>query len=768
MMLRLGAFQHISLIGLLAVIAFTLVFAANQFRSVERFVVTTDLKALSPEFASDAGMQLAINTLSTDIENRFLLMASAVNAADAKAAAAHMAENLSQLSGVTAQPGGDTQKILQALSSSRFHLLTASQRQFLQDTPDNEIVEQATRKLYQFGSISPLLPLNEDPLGMFSGYVTESLGSLSRQSANGARARVPVYVKFAGGTLESGTQKQISSVLGGLMESSRQRYPQVEWFRSGVFFFANEAATDSRADVQRIGLVSLIGVITVLLITFYSLRPLVLPALSIAIGVGFALAATHSLMGSIHILTIVFGASLIGIVIDYSLHYFYHAAASDGAPRDRQALHSAMLLSLLSSLIGYAALAFSSLYALRQVALFSCLGLAAAWFCVMGLAPWLTGKRIAVSQKVLPPVVAGLTAVLRQVSGNRYFILGMVGIALLAVSLTGLRGNDSPYAFFNPSAQLVAEELEVAKGVGGFEPGRYFIVRSKQVETLYQKLDQLTATTTPELLTGIQRWLDSPGTQMANYQLQARLYRSAGPAEKVMQNIGLPASEFQNLQQAFVDAKNSVLTPVNFMQQSGEFLPALYQQQQDMHYAYVLLKKRADVGQAIALANTDDRITYIDTASASADVLKSQRRSAQNLLIAAFALIALVLVARSRRFSTMTMLVVPAVSILLTIAAVSAWGGGLTLFHTMALFLVLGLGMDYVIFVEEMRSRADTVRQAVFLSAITSLLSFGLLAWSSIPVVQAFGLTVLIGNSFNLIGSMVYSLSTSQSGEFPG
>ena len=58
-----------------------------------------------------------------------------------------------------------------------------------------------------------------------------------------------------------------------------------------------------------------------------------------------------------------------------------------------------------------------------------------------------------------------------------------------------------------------------------------------------------------------------------------------------------------------------------------------------------------------------------------------------------------------------------------------------------------------------MHAYQDTTLQAIFLSALTSLLSFGLLGLSAIPVVAAFGITLLIGNSFNLLGAIVYSRS---------
>ena len=75
----------------------------------------------------------------------------------------------------------------------------------------------------------------------------------------------------------------------------------------------------------------------------------------------------------------------------------------------------------------------------------------------------------------------------------------------------------------------------------------------------------------------------------------------------------------------------------------------------------------------------------------------------------------------------------------------------------MAMFLVLGLGMDYVIFVSELSEDRVETTVAILLSATTSLLSFGLLSLSSLPFVSAFGLTVLLGNAFNLAGAIIFS-----------
>ena len=77
-----------------------------------------------------------------------------------------------------------------------------------------------------------------------------------------------------------------------------------------------------------------------------------------------------------------------------------------------------------------------------------------------------------------------------------------------------------------------------------------------------------------------------------------------------------------------------------------------------------------------------------------------------------------------------------------------------TLFHVMAMFLVVGLGVDYQVFVAEMSGKEDSrhFANALMLSAATSSLSFGLLSLSVLPAVSAFGTTVMLGVWGNLIG----------------
>src|SRR5690606_23852212 len=85
--------------------------------------------------------------------------------------------------------------------------------------------------------------------------------------------------------------------------------------------------------VATIGLGSLAAVLLLVWLAFRSLRPIGLVALSLAVGVGAGVAATDWAFGSVHLLTLVFGASLVGVAEDYGIHYFASRQQSGAAPR---------------------------------------------------------------------------------------------------------------------------------------------------------------------------------------------------------------------------------------------------------------------------------------------------------------------------------------------------------------------------------------------------------------------------------------------------
>jgi predicted exporter len=146
-----------------------------------------------------------------------------------------------------------------------------------------------------------------------------------------------------------------------------------------------------------------------------------------------------------------------------------------------------------------------------------------------------------------------------------------------------------------------------------------------------------------------------------------------------------------------------------------------------------------------AAAEGLDQVMFVDKAG-SVTRLFAQYRKGFSYGIAAAALVVLLVLAWRYGWAGGAAVLLPTLLGIGAALAVAGYAGlPLTLFSIMALMLVLGVGVNYSIFLIEGRARSGTTFVAVTLSAATTILSFGLLAFSSTPALARFGSTLLAG-----------------------
>ena len=114
------------------------------------------------------------------------------------------------------------------------------------------------------------------------------------------------------------------------------------------------------------------------------------------------------------------------------------------------------------------------------------------------------------------------------------------------------------------------------------------------------------------------------------------------------------------------------------------------------------------------------------------------------LLGLALLVIAALLTKRYGWKHTVYILIPSLIACLAGLAAASAVGSTLNLFNLLALILIIGIGIDYTLFFAE-KARSQSTLLAITLSALTTLLSFGLLSLSQTHAIHSFGITVLSG-----------------------
>lgn len=734
--------------------------------------IDTNLGDLNPDNSADEGMKFAIDSLAKDISRRFIVVVKGSGNQQVESTAQTLADEINALENLTVLATDTTSETyLSVLKPYQFNLLTAGQRKNLSSASIKELAEQAQHKLYQLGDGIRLVPFEQDPLGWYSDYLLAQLDRFNTENTalneedDPAASKAEYFESFTVAINNGPGSMDQQAALYQAINNIRQQITDahaVEVLYSGMFFFAVDSAQSAKSDIQLIAVGSIVGVIVLMLLVFRSLLPLTLSLISIAVGVGFGILASTLVFGAIHIFTIVFGASLIGIVVDYSLHYFYHFLAKDEHEiateknADHSALFRAMLLSVITSLVGYGALAISDLVLLQKIALFSCSGLLMAWLSVIVLGPLVTRRPIVARQRLLMSVIAFLHTVF----ARKPRVLMAVGVLFACVGtgyllISTVQTNDDPRRFFHVSTRLLSQEQEVARLTQVYEPGRYFIVKGQSEQDVYQSLEALYSKL-GELrhqVTSVLDWLPSRQMQQQNYQSQHKLYKDDGVLDTFYTNLGVGTGQSVAIKTAYKQAANQYLD-FNQLMASLPSIPPLWVEYNDTIYSFILIKKGSDLAALEASGKGVEGIQYMNSLGSAMDALKAQRETGSELLIVAYLLIAFLLVFYYRQLSAVLMLLIPITACVITLTVLAAIGQPITIFNIMALFLVLGLGMDYIIFAKEMTDTQAVTQQAILLSAVTSLLSFGLLAFSSMPIVQAFGSTILIGNSINFIAAI--------------
>ncbi len=727
--------------------------------------VATDLRSISPKVIDDPKVERAIADISRHIEQQFYLVLKSSDLDQLEEAKFFLEDYLDEQPPLRFQTQNtNSEQLLDIFRQYRFHLLSNEQMSQLQNTSTEDLLQEAQRRLYSPAAGATLLPLTDDPFGFANDYILQAIDSGDAQEVLSAEFKgvmnyyAPFSFTLLTGAQDFNRQADIIAEINELEATLRGDFPEVAVLRSGIVFFSAEAAGSARADITLISTGSTLGILLLLLGCFRSLRSVLLPLISIAIGVGAAFVWCQLIFREIHIFTIVFGASLVGVVIDYALHYAYYTGKHARQPLGP--LHKALALSLLTSVIGYSALSFSGLPVLQQVAVFSCLGLISAWLAVVCLGHFLLPREPKIYDGVLLTVVHRVLAFACRCHKPSVAILFL---GILAASAWHYQQNarfgDNPRAFFEADPSLLAQEQELRGLLSPFEPATYLVIGGDSTDSIYQTLEVLFKQhpETEDTLFGIHRFIPSPEQQQQAYESYRPLYGEEGLAAQFFNLIEVEPTFTASIKQDYLDAANHALDPTRVFSSSEEkiSLPPLWSQQDQQRYAFFLLTSSQHNAALENFSSQTDKVFFIDTVSRSSESLTQLRESANLLLFTAFALISVLLLLRYRSWGRLGIMLAPISAVVLTLGLLTTLNIPINLFHTMALFLVLGLGMDYVIFVSDLAEQPRDTFSAVALSAITSLLAFGLLSLSSLPVVNAFGLTVLIGNSINVLGAAV-------------
>jgi predicted exporter len=181
---------------------------------------------------------------------------------------------------------------------------------------------------------------------------------------------------------------------------------------------------------------------------------------------------------------------LIGVAQDYGIYFFCKRLGANDELDSWRLLRQilpALILTLVTTLIGYFSLVLTPFPGLRQMALFSAVGLIFAWFTVVFWFPTLVRASSLKNRAAAERYGRSLTRWPRFAKNRR-----SLGTALAFAGLAGFGGSrltvqDDIRSLQNPPKPLLDDQLKLGKILDLASPVQFFLLRGANAEVLLQR-----------------------------------------------------------------------------------------------------------------------------------------------------------------------------------------------------------------------------------------------------------------------------------------
>ncbi len=749
--------------GFLILLLAVLAVAGWQWR--QGAPLSANLMALVPGDAPDA-LQLRAEQRMQEPLNREMLVL--VGSAD-RQQAINMAQQLGeqwQASGLFEQVQWNLQADLPALREQllrgRLAMLSAADREQLIAHPD-AFIEQRVQALFDPFTGFSLVPSQDDWLGLTGriqnsqpqrGAVQLDIGSGALMAHADGKQWVLLRARTQGNAFDLTLPMQVAA----LLEQSRAQAAtqQVELLAASGLLYAASGQQQASREITWVGGGATVGILLLLLLAFRRWRVL-LAFVPVLVGMLFGAVACVAFFGSMHVMTLVLGSSLIGVAVDYPLHYLSKSWSLKpwrSWPALRLTLPG-LSLSLATSCIGYLALAFTPFPALTQIAIFSAAGLVGAYLSSVCLLPALLNG-VVLRPAQWPLNVAQCLLNARQALLKKVPTPALLALLLMfcAAGLWQLNSKNDIRQWVSAPPQLMTQAQAIAR-ITGYQPtSQFFLVRADSEQQLLERqaalserLDALIGKGTLQGYLALNQLVSPPREQQ---RLRAAL--SALPRHwQPLLALGVPLAALQNelaqlqaLPEQRIDAAlNGPLAEpwrLLWLGRDADGVAAMVSLQ-GLNDASLLREQARDL-PGVELV---DRLGDLNSVFAATQI------SAAELKLLSCALIVLLLIAPFGLGGAVRIVALPLLAALCSLASLGWLGQPLTLFSLFGLLLVTAISVDYAILMREQIGGAAVSLLGTLLAALTTWLSFGLLAVSSTPAVSNFGLSVSLGLAFSFI-----------------
>lgn len=531
------------------------------------------------------------------------------------------------------------------------------------------------------------------------------------------------------------------------------------------------ASSHSIFEINLICILSTLFVIGLVFWYFGSLFPLIPIGLSIGLGIYAGYCMTALVFRNIHILTFVFSTTLIGVCVDYSLHYFVALKEGKTGTEVIKDIFKSLTVSLITTVSAFLILLFADFILLRQISIFTITGLVTVYGIVVLWYPLLekigldykpdntnsldarqnfsllgreSERGVELNKYNMNSLLSRIFNTHETVHASKHLVifaskprltaqlLSCLIAILLIIGLFHTHFDDNIKNMYTPPKTLLKAEKLFTEIAGTNGDTSIFVVKGNNLEDLLQKEEEIANMLNGTEYQALSKYVPSEKRQKSNQTLRKELYRAKLndfaiflPVQKRSQLIS------QNYGNNFLSASNDF-----------EFMKKNF-----------LIDKNTSI--MVVSGYNEEKIDGVRIINFQKDIsaqIKHCRRVCLGLLIPIFGLLYLLLTKIYDKKSGLKILLPSICAVALVFGILGLFGCPINLFHLLAIFLIIGFGLDYSVF---RFTNPEKAGDSVFLSCITTVFSFALLAFTGFKLISSLGTILALG----LLSSYIFSLN---------
>lgn len=533
----------------------------------------------------------------------------------------------------------------------------------------------------------------------------------------------------------------------------------IEHFGASAVAVAN--ARQVKQDVMITVGAAFLLVLLIMMLYFRQKRMLLVLIIPVVFGGSIALAVLFLAKTMISAIALGVGSLLVGITIDYALHFFTHYQNTGSAEKVLKDVTSPVLYSAMTTAAAFFCLSFVNSYALRDMGWFAGISVIFASLASLFILPHLVKAR---KRKTLLPFISGFASFPFHKKKYLKWLIIILGIvSAFFFRKVEFEGDLENMSYMTDELIAAQENLNEITTVS--LRTIYTVNLASELETALRMNEELGKMLQDLEKEGLVQSYILPADLLVSDQMKREKVQRwkdfwEPRKEDLITAIDIEAKKYKFREGTFSRFKELISNSDNEWMQDKDFVMRNFLSDYvTINDSLVVLisplKVKLEDKDAVhaALADVPD-LLIIDKQYVARQFVDTLKEDFNLLVVISLIVVFIILLLLFGRFELAAITFIPMlISWIITLGLMAMLGIKFTIFNIIISTFIFGLGIDYSIFItrgmmQKLKYNEDKLnsyKTSIFLSALTTISGIGVLIFAKHPALQSMALVSIIG-----------------------